>query len=44
MSMVLHTLLGGLILSILWNTWIWRYFYSQKNLKDIKHEVHKWLD
>ncbi len=44
MTMFQHTLLGGLILTLLWNVWIWRYFYSPKNLVDIEDEVNEWIN
>jgi len=43
MTMIQHTLLGGLILTILWNVWIWRYFYTPQNQDDIDNEIRKWF-
>lgn len=44
MTMLEHQLLGYIILMILWNFWIKKYFYTQKNLDDIDHEVNEWIN
>ncbi|MCX5922228.1 MAG: hypothetical protein NTX86_02780 [Candidatus Dependentiae bacterium] len=44
MPMFLHTVLGWLILIILWHIWIKHHFYTQKNLEDIEDEVNEWID
>lgn len=44
MTMFQHTLLGGLILALLWKVWIWRYFYTSQNLIDIEDEINEWFD
>jgi len=43
MSMFLHTVVGSVILQILWWVWIRHYFYTPQNLEDINDEVHEWL-
>lgn len=43
MTMIQHNLLGWLILSVLWNAWIWRYFYTPQNLDEIDSEIRKWF-
>lgn len=44
MTMFQHTLLGSFILTLLWNVWIWRYFYTPQNLIDIDNEINEWLN